>query len=120
MSEHQTINISTITLLKVVFIGLLFWFLWQVRDVLLIFLISIIVSSAMDPVADTLAKWRIPRSLSVLFVYAIFLGLIGLIGALIVPSLTEQYNQIRNTDVLQNFASRIGVVRESLLHSAIG
>lgn len=118
--DQETINISTVTLLKIVLIGLLLWFFWVVRDVLLIFLISIIVSSAMDPVADFLYKRRVPRALSVLFVYIVFLGLFVLAGFLITPSVTAQFDQIKHADVYQAFISKIGVYRESLSHSTIG
>jgi predicted PurR-regulated permease PerM len=118
--RNDEINISTTSVLKVVFILLLLGFLWLIKDVLLIFIIAIIISSAIDPVADFFYQYRIPRSLSVLLVYAVVLGLIALIGALIVPSLTAQFNQLRETDVLQNFASRIGVLRDSLTQSSIG
>lgn len=121
MSEpSRTINISTVTLLKIVFIGLLLWFCWQVRDVLLIFLISIIISSAIDPVADYLSQRRIPRILSVSVIYILFLGLVALIGFLIVPPLTAQFEAIKSADVYQSFISKVGVYRESLSHSAIG
>jgi predicted PurR-regulated permease PerM len=118
--NHDTINISTITILKIVGIGLLLWILWLVRDVLLVFLIAIIISSAIDPVADFLSKRRVPRVLSVLFVYIVFLGLITLSGFLIVPPLTAQFNEIGQADVYEAFASKIGVYRESLSHSPIG
>ncbi len=118
--RHDTINISTVTLLKVVLIGLLLWFLWVIRDVLLLFLIAVIIASAIDPVADFLQKRRIPRVLSVLFVYVLFLGTIALVGFLLVPPMTEQFNQIRNQDVYETFTSKIGVYRESLSHSSIG
>jgi predicted PurR-regulated permease PerM len=121
MSERpETINISTVTLLKVVFIGLSLWLMWLIRDVLLIFLISVIIASAIDPVADFLQKRRVPRALSVLFVYAVFLGLVVLVGFLIVPPLTDQFNQIKNANVYQTFTSKVGVFRESLSHSSIG
>lgn len=118
--NHDTINISTITVLKVVFIGILLWFLWLVRDVVMIFLISIIISSAIDPVADFLSQRKIPRILSVSLVYILFLGLVALIGFLIVPPLTSQFEAIKGADVYQSFVSKVGVYRESLSHSAIG
>ncbi|MEJ0021390.1 MAG: AI-2E family transporter [Candidatus Doudnabacteria bacterium] len=121
MSErHDTINISTVTLLKIVFIVLLFCFLWVVRDVLLIFLIAIIISSAIDPVADFFLQYRIPRILSVTFVYIVFLGLVVLIGFLIVPPVTSQFEAIKSADVYQAFISKIGVYSENLSHSALG
>ncbi|HEX9502954.1 MAG TPA: AI-2E family transporter [Patescibacteria group bacterium] len=121
MSERQeTINISTLTILKLLFIGLLLWFLWAVRSVVLIFLISIIISSAIDPVADFLHKRRIPRGLSVLMVYALFLGIVALVGFLMVPPITRQFEQISKTDVYGSFIAKIGVYRENLAHSAWG
>lgn len=121
MSEHHdTINVSTITILKIVLIGLLLWFLWVVRDVLLILLVSIVISSAIDPVADFLYKHRIPRALSVLFVYAVFLGAISLVVFLMVPPITQQFNEIKDANVFGTFTSKIGVYRDNLSHSAVG
>ncbi len=120
MSERQEVTISTLSILKVVFIALLLWLMWVIRDVLLIFLVSVIVWSAIDPVADYLQKRKVPRSLSVLLVYLLFLGIITLIGFLIVPPMTEQFNQIKNADVYQSFVDKVGVYRENLSHSSIG
>ncbi len=121
MSERsETINISTITILKIIMIGLLLWFLWMIRDILLVFLIAVIVSSAMDPLADFLYKHKIPRALSVLFVYVLFLGMIALVGFLLVPPMVSQFNEIKNADVIQTFTDKIGGYRESLSHSTIG
>ena len=121
MSEkHETVTISTLTILKFVFIGLLLWFLWMIRDILLIFIIAIIISSAMDPLADFLYKHRIPRALSVLFVYVVFLGTIALAGFMLAPPISAQFNEIQNTDVIQSFTDKIGVYRESLSHSSVG
>ncbi len=121
MTERQdTINISTVTILKIVMIGLLLWFAWVIRDILLIFLISVIVSSAIDPVADFLTRFKVPRMLSVSLVYVAFFGLVVLIGFLIVPPVSQQFEAIKNADVYQTFASKIGVYRETLSQSSIG
>ncbi len=121
MSEsNHTVNISTVTILKVVFVGLLLWFLWVIRDVLLVFIISIIISSAIDPVADFLYKRRVPRTLSVLLVYALTLGLLGLVIFLIIPPLTAQFEAIGQADVYDKFVDKIGIYRENLTHSEWG
>ncbi|HTL39805.1 MAG TPA: AI-2E family transporter [Methylomirabilota bacterium] len=121
MAENpKTINISTVTILKIVMVILLLWLFWLVRDVLLILLVSIIISSAMDPLADFLYKHKIPRGLSVLMVYIVVLGLIALVGFLLAPTIGAQFTEIRNADVFQSFISKIGVYRESLSHSTIG
>jgi predicted PurR-regulated permease PerM len=117
---HHTVNISTVTLLKVIFVGLLLWFFWTVRDVLLLFLISIIISSAIDPVADFLHKRRIPRGLSVLLVYALFLGMLSLVVVLMVPPINQQFQQISETDVYDRFVSQVGVYQDQLANSELG
>jgi len=119
-NNHKTINISTITILKVLGILLLAWVLWLTREILLIFLIAVIVSSAIDPVVEFLHKRKIPRALGVLMVYLVIVGIIVAAGFLFVPPLMQQFESIKNTDVLQSFTSRIGVLRESLAQSAIG
>ena len=110
----NTVNISTVTVLKILLILLLVWFLWAVRDILILFIISVIISSAMDPLADFLQKRRIPRALSVLVVYALFIGLFVLVISLLVPPITEQFKQIAESNFIDNFNSRIGIYRQSI------
>ncbi len=117
---HRTINISTITILKIVLIGLALVFLWLIRDVLLILLISVIIASAIDPVADFLQKQKIPRVLSVLLVFIAFIGLLSLFGFLLAPGITTQFNDLKHADIYNTFTSKIGVYRENLSHSAVG
>ncbi len=120
MNEHKSIEISTTSILKFVFILILLWFLWAVRGVFFVLLISVIISSAMDPLADFLYKRKIPRGLSVLLVYIVVFGLITLAGFLLVPAMGEQFGEIKNADVYQTFTDKIGVYRESLSHSSLG
>ncbi len=121
MSEdHKTINISTLTLLKVVLILLSVWFLWAIKDVLLLLVISIIIASAIDPLADFLSRKKIPRSLSVLFVYAVFIGLMVLVVYLMVPPITEQFKELSEQDIYQQFQEKIGIYRDELNSTGIG
>jgi len=120
MNERTTVNISTITVLKVLLVLLAVVFLWAVRNVILLLVISIIISSAIDPLADYLQSKRIPRSLSVLFVYAVFLGLIILIISMLVPPIGQQFKVISTTDYYDSFISRIGIYRDNLNNLGIG
>ncbi|HEV8601107.1 MAG TPA: AI-2E family transporter [Patescibacteria group bacterium] len=120
MNERTTVNISTITVLKVLLILLAVVFLWAVRNVILLLVISIIISSAIDPLADYLQSKKIPRSLSVLFVYAVFLGLIILIISMLVPPIGQQFKVISTTDYYDSFISRIGIYRDNLNNLGIG
>jgi len=99
---------------------LLLWFLWNIRDIVLLFIIAVIISSALDPMADFLQKRKVPRSISVLFVYLIVIGIITAVGFLIVPPLTAEFNTIKNGDFYQTFTEKIGGYSEALSHSTIG
>ena len=83
---------STKITLKVVFVVLALAFLWAIRDILLLFLISVILASAMEPMAEYLNKnQRIPRAVSVLAVYLFVFGIVGLVIYLIIPPAWEQF-----------------------------
>ena len=117
--NNTTVNISTITILKVLVVILLLWFLFTIRDILLLLLISVIISAAIDPLADYLAKKRVPRAISVLIVYALFIGIIAMVISLLVPPLIEQFQAISQSDFAADFQNRIGDWRHALQNLGI-
>lgn len=119
-NTHTTINVSTITILKVLMILLLMWLLFAIRDILILLVVSVMISSAIDPLADYLQKKRIPRALSVLLVYAIFLGMIGLVIYLLVPPISQQFMQISQSNFYETFTDRVGIFRQNLNHFGVG
>src|SRR3989338_102662 len=118
--ETHPIEVSTLTILKVLFILLLAWFLFEIRDILLVFLISIIISSAIDPLADFLHKRRVPRALSVLLVYVLFFGFLALVIALLVPPMTQEFKQISESNFYESFISKVGIYKDTLRNSDFG
>ncbi|MBI4049774.1 MAG: AI-2E family transporter [Candidatus Doudnabacteria bacterium] len=118
--SHTTVDVSMMTILKVLFVLLLIWFLWAIKEIVLLFLISIIIASAIDPVADFLYRKRVPRALSVLLVYAVFFGLLSVIVLLLVPPITEQFKAISQADFYDKFTSRIGLYRDDLTRIGVG
>src|SRR4051812_8090776 len=112
--DARTINISSVTVLKVLFIALLVWFLFAIREIVLLFIISMIVSAALDPIADFFAKYKIPRGISVLIVYILFLGLFVLVGYLLIPSIIEQFQSVQGTGFVSTLNEKIGPYRDSL------
>ncbi len=87
---------STQVILKVTFVVLVLGFLWVIRDIVLILLVALILSSAMEPLVDYLARHRIPRSVSVLAVYLLVVGFAVLVVSLIVPPIVEQLKILRD------------------------
>ena len=87
---NRTIEISSGTILRTIFILLTLWLLYLVRDILLLVFLAIIIVSAIDPIVDWFQKRKIPRSLTVLVVYILFLSVLGVTIGLLVPPLTSE------------------------------
>jgi len=94
ISPPQSVSISTATFIKAVLIVLGIWFLWYVRDVVAIFVASLLLSSLIEPFAATLATRHIPRGLAVIIVYTILLTFVSLMTVMIVPAVSEQGGQL--------------------------
>lgn len=88
--KEQLIAISTGTVLRVIFVLLIFVFLYLIRDIVAIFFAGLFLAALIDPFADFFERYRIPRGLAVVLVYVV--GISALVGALILvlpPVLAE-------------------------------
>lgn len=90
----MTVDIAMATIIKIIVILLAIAFLFIVRDVVAILLISLVFASAVDPWIDALQRRRIPRPLGILIIYLIVLGLLSLIIILFVPAIAAQVRQL--------------------------
>jgi predicted PurR-regulated permease PerM len=98
---------STKIILKVIFALLVLAFVWAVKDVIIILLLSIVLASAMDPMVDYLQAKRIPRAVSVLTVYILVVAFVGLIIAWVVPPVVGEVKVLQSNlpqliEVLEN------------------
>jgi len=75
--SSRSVSISTDTIVRVILILLVLGFLYLIKDVLALFFVAIILSSAFDPLIDWLQLRKIPRALSIVGVYVVFLAIIG-------------------------------------------
>lgn len=91
--KEQTIEISMTTLFKFVLVIIALLFLYYVRDVIVIVIVSGIFASALAPWVDRFQRKNVPRIVSIIAIYAIILGLISLAIALIIPAITNQLKQ---------------------------
>lgn len=92
---YSDLETSTKIILKVIFAFVVLAFTWAVRDIVAILLLSLILASAMDPLADYLSQKKIPRVVSVLLVYFVVFGAAALIISFIIPPLIEQYQVLK-------------------------
>jgi len=96
-SKKVNIEITTVSILKILLVVFLVWILYLIRDVVAILLFTIILVSILEPAVDWLRAKRVPKTLSVVLVYMILLSIFALILALIIPPINDQIDQISTT-----------------------
>ena len=90
-------EISHRTIIFTVFFLLFLLFLYQIRDIVFVFFVSLLIMAILNPTVSKLSKYRIPRSLSVAFVYLLVFAILGLVIAGIIPALLEQTTNFANS-----------------------
>lgn len=103
----KTINeISYSSILKVILVLVCIFFLYLIREIVAILFVAVILASAFDPWVDWLQKYKIPRSLSILMIYIILIGILSLVVVLMIPPITEQIGQLaKNLPIYYNKAA---------------
>lgn len=93
IAKKTTIEISTLTLFKILAFVVALAFLYFIRDIILLAFIALVLASAIDPWVDWLQKWKVPRSLGTILIYTAALGAIFFsLWLLINPISTEVKN----------------------------
>lgn len=95
--KNYTIRITPDIIVKTILIGLLFWFLFIVRDIVLVVLTSIVIASAVEPVTRFLGRFAVPRVLAVITSYLIFFGIATGFVYFFMPTIIDQTTQILST-----------------------
>jgi predicted PurR-regulated permease PerM len=70
-TNGNIIHISSSTIIRTILIGILFYFLYFIRDILMVILTAIVLASAVEPGTRWFVARRIPRVLSVLVIYIV-------------------------------------------------
>lgn len=110
-SKNVTINITTVSILKVLGILILFLFAYIIRDILLMVFISIIFAALIEPVVNTLEEKKIPRGAGVVLIYVALLCFMYLTVSLLIPPIVEQVGLLTSNfpslwaRILENFSS---------------
>lgn len=88
------IEISSRTIIFTVFFLLALKFLWIIKDLIFSLFIALIIVSALKPAVSFLEKRRVPRLLSSIIVYFLFLFCIGNAVGLIIPPLVNEITHL--------------------------
>jgi len=116
----KKIEISHRTILFTFFVLGFLWFVFRIRQIILLVYIASILMAALRPLIDRLEKLKIPRALGIIFCYFVVLGLLGLILSSLFPSLIEQTKRLldRLSFLLTTFD--ISQVDQSALSNQLG
>jgi predicted PurR-regulated permease PerM len=95
------LDVSLYTILKIIGILLFVYFLFLIRDVLVLLVISFILAAALEPAVDKMQrKLKFPRWLGALSIYSLFIAVIYVFASIVVPILNEQFQTlITNKDI---------------------
>jgi predicted PurR-regulated permease PerM len=69
-------------------------FVLHVREVLAVVFLGIVLGVAIAPVPDFLVRWHVPRALSVLLIYTVFGGVVGLVVWYSVPEVVAEVSEL--------------------------
>ncbi len=95
--NHVTINITYGAIWKTVAILLLLYFIYQVRDVVLVIILAVVIASALEPGTKWLVRHKIPRVVSAFLLYFSIIAVIfGVVYFLIPPLLNESVSLVNN------------------------
>ncbi len=87
-------------------------FLYQIRDILVIFFVSLLFAAALDPMVDALERRKIPRALGVIIIYLITILFLGLFVSNLVPILAHEIGQLASR--IQEFVVNIATGKINL------
>lgn len=90
-------NIDTGTILKTIGILLLLVFVYLIRDILALILAALFLAALLHPAASALARFRIPKGVTVLVLYVLLFGFAVLAVGLLLPPLIEQSSHLLNS-----------------------
>ncbi len=110
------IDISSKSIIKIILIVLGIVFLWLIREILAVLLIAIVFVAAINPLVNRLERKKIPRILSVLVIYVIFIGLFVTALWQFVPPLVKEFQQFGTTfpKIINKVISQFSLFQEYL------
>lgn len=93
-NRELKVTISMESIIRVVLVGLILWFLYLIRNVLTILLVALILAAAIDPWVSAMQRRRIPRALAILILFLLFFAVISLVMALFIPALVTEVRDV--------------------------
>lgn len=96
-NKTYSISITAGTIFKAIIIGLLFYVLFVLKSLVLIVLASVVIASAIEPIANIMTRWKIPHTLAVVIVYVGIAAVLSLLFSIFVPVFVKEGAAIANS-----------------------
>ncbi|MEQ1500392.1 MAG: AI-2E family transporter [Parcubacteria group bacterium] len=114
MEHREQISISAGTIAKAIVIGLLFFMLFILKDLVLVVLMSIVIASAVEPGAQWFIKRGVPRLFSIILIYLMVAACIVVaVFFLLLPLLSDSTEFLRNSTTYFN----VNVISNSIANN---
>ena len=96
---NQPINFSITpgSVIQILFILLVAYLIFIVRDLVLVIIASIVLASAIEPITKWLQSKRLPRAIAVIIIYVAALSLMAFLITSFLPPLVSDIREISNT-----------------------
>lgn len=111
-SSEKILDISWGTIFKISTAILIFFLIYQIRDIFILVVFSVILSALFNPAIDFLVARRVPRALSVVFVYLLFFAVLGSAVFMVVPIFIREINYF--TDIFRINYEKLAPVLQGL------
>lgn len=100
-NSKQTVSIAPSSVVTTIFIILGFYFVYEIRSIVLLFFTSFILMVALNPLVVKFQKvLKLPRTVAILLTYIVFFMLLaGLIGIIVPPLIKQLYGLVKAIDV---------------------
>lgn len=93
-NKKITVDFSVESIFVVVSSLLFIWLLFYVKDIIVLFLVSFILATALEPAVYFLEKRKIPRWIAAALVYLLVIGIIFGLVRLVLPPITQQIQNL--------------------------
>jgi len=124
-NKGNTLDISGSAILKISIAIIAFYVLYQIKGILMWFLFALVISILFEPLVSFLTRMKIPRVLSVVFVYVTFFGLLSIIAYITIPMLINEVQEFSRVlpqyfEIIAPPLKQLGFVAFTDIESALG
>ncbi len=110
--EKSVLDITWGTIFKFLLAVVGVYFLYQIADILVLFLFALIISIMLNPAVSLVRRLRIPRSVAVIAIYFGFFGILSFAIYLGVPGLADEVSEFYYS--VPEYFERISPVMQKL------